>query len=84
MPRGETGRLAVRGPTGCRYLADPRQADYVKRGWNMTGDVYRVDEDGYFWFVSRADDMIISSGYNIGRPRWRMRSCNTPMSPRPR
>ncbi len=68
LPRGETGRLAVRGPTGCRYLADPRQADYVKRGWNMTGDVYRVDEDGYFWFVSRADDMIVSSGYNIGAP----------------
>ncbi len=68
LPRGETGRLAVRGPTGCRYLADPRQADYVKRGWNMTGDLYRVDEDGYFWFVSRADDMIVSSGYNIGAP----------------
>jgi 2-aminobenzoate-CoA ligase len=68
LPRGETGRLAVRGPTGCRYLADPRQADYVRNGWNMTGDVYRVDEDGYFWFVSRADDMIVSSGYNIGAP----------------
>ncbi len=68
LPRGETGRLAVRGPTGCRYLADPRQAEYVKRGWNMTGDVYRLDEDGYFWFVSRADDMIVSSGYNIGAP----------------
>ncbi|HWE46167.1 MAG TPA: AMP-binding protein [Caulobacteraceae bacterium] len=68
LPPGEIGRLAVRGPTGCRYLADARQADYVKRGWNMTGDMYRVDEDGYFWFVSRADDMIVSSGYNIGAP----------------
>ena len=59
------GRLAVRGPTGCRYLADERQRSYVIDGWNVTGDIYRRDEDGYFWFVSRADDMIISSGYNI-------------------
>jgi 2-aminobenzoate-CoA ligase len=65
---GETGRLAVRGPTGCRYLSDPRQRDYVRRGWNMTGDLYRRDEEGYFWFVSRADDMIVSAGYNIGAP----------------
>jgi 2-aminobenzoate-CoA ligase len=65
---GETGRLAVRGPTGCRYLDDERQAAYVKDGWNLTGDVYRLDEDGYFWFVARSDDMIISSGYNIGAP----------------
>lgn len=68
LPAGETGRLAVRGPTGCRYLDDPRQAAYVQDGWNLTGDVYRLDEDGYFWFVARADDMIISSGYNIGAP----------------
>lgn len=68
LPAGETGRLAVKGPTGCRYLADERQADYVKGGWNLTGDVYRVDEDGYFWFVARGDDMIVSSGYNIGAP----------------
>jgi 2-aminobenzoate-CoA ligase len=68
LPAGETGRLAVRGPTGCRYLADGRQAAYVQDGWNLTGDVYRLDEDGYFWFVARADDMIISSGYNIGAP----------------
>lgn len=62
------GRLAVRGPTGCRYLADERQRDYVIDGWNVTGDVYRRDADGYYWFVSRADDMIISSGYNIAAP----------------
>jgi 2-aminobenzoate-CoA ligase len=62
---GEVGRLAVRGPTGCRYLADPRQADYVSGGWNYTGDAFRVDEDGYFWFEARTDDLIISSGYNI-------------------
>ena len=68
LPPGETGRLAVRGPTGCRYLDDDRQAAYVQNGWNLTGDVYRLDEDGYFWFVARADDMIISSGYNIGAP----------------
>ena len=65
---GEIGRLAVRGPTGCRYLADPRQQDYVLDGWNLTGDAYLEDEDGYFWFQSRADDMIISSGYNIAGP----------------
>ncbi len=68
LPRGSTGRLAVTGPTGCRYLDDPRQLDYVKDGWNVTGDLYRVDEDGYFWFVSRADDLIISAGYNIAGP----------------
>ena len=65
---GEIGRLAVRGPTGCRYLADPRQQEYVLDGWNLTGDAYLEDEDGYFWFQSRADDMIISSGYNIAGP----------------
>ena len=68
LPPGEVGRLAVRGPTGCRYLADPRQADYVVDGWNVTGDAYKVDEDGYFWFQARTDDMIISSGYNISGP----------------
>jgi 2-aminobenzoate-CoA ligase len=68
LPHGETGRLAVRGPTGCRYLDDERQAAYVRDGWNLTGDIYRQDADGYFWFVARADDMIVSSGYNIGAP----------------
>ena len=62
------GRLAIKGPTGCRYLADDRQRNYVANGWNVTGDIYRRDADGYFWYVSRADDMIISSGYNIGAP----------------
>lgn len=62
------GRLAVRGPTGCRYLDDPRQANYVQGGWNITGDTYRKDADGYFWYVARSDDMIVSSGYNIGAP----------------
>lgn len=62
------GLLAVKGPTGCRYLADERQKNYVVNGWNVTGDLYRRDADGYFWYVSRADDMIISSGYNIGAP----------------
>jgi 2-aminobenzoate-CoA ligase len=68
LPRGSTGRLAVRGPTGCRYLADPRQAQYVQNGWNVTGDTYYQDEDGYFWFQARSDDMILSSGYNISGP----------------
>lgn len=62
------GRLAVRGPTGCRYLDDPRQAAYVVDGWNVTGDSYRVDAEGYFWYLARADDMIVSSGYNIAPP----------------
>jgi 2-aminobenzoate-CoA ligase len=66
---GEIGRLAVRGPTGCKYLANQeRQAAYVQGGWNFTGDLYRQDEDGYFWYVSRSDDMIISAGYNISGP----------------
>ncbi len=65
---GEVGRLAVRGPTGCRYLADPRQAEYVKDGWNITGDSFSMDEDGYLHFAARNDDMIISSGYNIAGP----------------
>ena len=62
------GRLAVKGPTGCRYLDDPRQAVYVQRGWNVTGDTYRRDADGYYWYVARSDDMIVSSGYNIAAP----------------
>ncbi|MEQ8603354.1 MAG: benzoate-CoA ligase family protein [Marivibrio sp.] len=68
LPAGEVGRLAVRGPTGCRYLADPRQRDYVRDGWNLTGDAYMRDEDGYFHFKARADDMIVSAGYNISGP----------------
>jgi 2-aminobenzoate-CoA ligase len=63
-----TGRLAVRGPTGCRYLNDRRQRDYVQNGWNVTGDHYRIDDDGYFWFEARGDDMIVSAGYNIAGP----------------
>ena len=63
-----TGRLAVKGPTGCRYFDDARQLDYVIGGWNVTGDTYRRDEDGYFWYVARSDDMIVSSGYNIAAP----------------
>jgi 2-aminobenzoate-CoA ligase len=65
---GVVGRLAVRGPTGCRYLNDPRQLDYVRDGWNLTGDAYLVDEDGYFHYQARTDDMIVSSGYNIAGP----------------
>ncbi|MGH8867264.1 MAG: AMP-binding protein [Actinomycetes bacterium] len=68
VPDGEIGRLAVRGPTGCRYLADPRQAVYVQDGWNITGDTYLRDEAGYFWYQARSDDMIIASGYNIAGP----------------
>jgi len=65
---GDVGKLAVRGPTGCRYLADDRQDVYVKDGWNLTGDAFFRDKEGYFHFVARADDMIISSGYNIAGP----------------
>ena len=68
VPAGTVGRLAVRGPTGCRYLADPRQRDYVRNGWNLTGDSFLVDADGRFHFAARSDDMIISSGYNIAGP----------------
>jgi 2-aminobenzoate-CoA ligase len=68
QPPGTVGRLAVKGPTGCRYLGDPRQAHYVQHGWNVTGDAYVEDEDGYFWYQARTDDMIISSGYNIAGP----------------
>jgi 2-aminobenzoate-CoA ligase len=65
---GTIGRLAVRGPTGCRYLADKRQRQYVQDGWNVTGDTYLMDEDGYFWYQARSDDMIVSAGYNIAGP----------------
>ena len=66
VPRGEIGRLAVRGPTGCRYLADiDRQRGYVEDGWNITGDSFREDDDGYFWYVARTDDMIITGGHNV-------------------
>ncbi len=68
MPAGIAGRLAVRGPTGCRYLADTRQHNYVQSGWNVTGDTYVMDDDGYFWYQARSDDMIISAGYNIAGP----------------
>ncbi|MBS0446851.1 MAG: AMP-binding protein [Proteobacteria bacterium] len=65
---GQIGRLAVKGPTGCRYLADERQRQYVQDGWNLTGDAYLVDEDGYYVYQARTDDMIVSGGYNIGGP----------------
>lgn len=68
VAQGEVGKLAVKGPTGCKYLADARQREYVKDGWNYTGDAYRIDEDGYFIYQARADDMIISAGYNIAGP----------------
>jgi 2-aminobenzoate-CoA ligase len=68
VPRGQVGRLAVKGPTGCKYLDDPRQAAYVQGGWNLTGDAYRVDDDGQFVYQARTDDMIISGGYNIAGP----------------
>ncbi len=65
---GTIGRLAVRGPTGCRYFADERQRRYILNGWNLTGDTYLMDQDGYFWYQSRSDDMIVSAGYNIAGP----------------
>jgi len=68
VPRGQIGRLAVRGPTGCRYLADARQRNYVRDGWNLTGDSFIQDEEGRFHFAARSDDMILSSGYNIAGP----------------
>ncbi|MDT7796713.1 MAG: 2-aminobenzoate-CoA ligase, partial [Actinomycetota bacterium] len=68
VPDGTPGLLAVQGPTGCRYLGDPRQADYVRDGWNLTGDTYVRDAEGYFRFVARSDDMTVSSGYNIAAP----------------
>ncbi|MEO9614548.1 MAG: AMP-binding protein [Nitratireductor sp.] len=68
VPRGTVGKLAVRGPTGCRYLADDRQRDYVRDGWNLTGDAFYQDEDGRFHFAARTDDIIVSAGYNIAGP----------------
>jgi 2-aminobenzoate-CoA ligase len=68
VPDGQPGRLAVQGPTGCRYLGDDRQRTYVQRAWNITGDTYVRDADGYYWFQARSDDMIISAGYNIAGP----------------
>jgi 2-aminobenzoate-CoA ligase len=68
VPNGTVGRLAIRGPTGCRYLADERQRAYVQGGWNLTGDAVTMDDDGYVYFKARTDDLIISSGYNIGAP----------------
>jgi 2-aminobenzoate-CoA ligase len=68
VPRGEVGRLAVKGPTGCRYLADERQKAYVRDGWNLTGDSFWQDDEGRFHFAARSDDMIVSAGYNIAGP----------------
>ena len=68
VPRGTVGKLAVRGPTGCRYLNDERQRAYVQNGWNLTGDAFVQDADGYFHFAARNDDMIVSAGYNIAGP----------------
>src|SRR5690606_5448658 len=68
LPRGQIGRLAVRGPTGCRYMADDRQRKYVRDGWNLTGDSFVQDEEGRFHFGARSDDMIVSAGYNIAGP----------------
>ena len=68
LPAGEVGKLAVRGPTGCRYLGGDRQKSYVRDGWNLTGDAFSQDADGYFHFAARSDDMIVSSGYNIAGP----------------
>jgi 2-aminobenzoate-CoA ligase len=68
LPPGQVGRLAVKGPTGCKYLDDPRQANYVQGGWNLTGDAYLVDDDGWFVYQARTDDMIVSAGYNIAGP----------------
>jgi 2-aminobenzoate-CoA ligase len=68
LPPGTVGKLAVRGPTGCRYLADQRQSNYVRNGWNLTGDTFVRDENRRLSFVARSDDMIISSGYNIAGP----------------
>jgi len=68
VPDGHLGRLAVKGPTGCRYLADERQRSYAVNGWNITGDTYIRDADGYYWYQARSDDMIITSGYNVAGP----------------
>jgi 2-aminobenzoate-CoA ligase len=68
LPAGEIGRLAVKGPTGCKYLDDERQREYVQAGWNYPGDAYRMDAQGYFYYVARTDDMIVSAGYNVSGP----------------
>jgi 2-aminobenzoate-CoA ligase len=68
LPPGEIGKLAVQGPTGCRYLDDARQGNYVRDGWNLPGDTFRMDADGYFYYQARSDDMIVSAGYNIAGP----------------
>ena len=68
LPRGTPGRLALKGPTGCRYLGGQKQDDYVQDGWNISGDTFVQDQDGYFHFAARNDDMIISAGYNIAGP----------------
>jgi 2-aminobenzoate-CoA ligase len=68
VPRGTVGKLAVIGPTGCRYLDDARQANYVRAGWNYPGDAFRQDADGYFFYQARTDDMIVTAGYNVGGP----------------
>jgi 2-aminobenzoate-CoA ligase len=68
LPPGHAGHLAVRGPTGCRYLDDPRQTDFVRDGWNVTGDLFLKDEEGRFRFVARADDVIVSAGESIAAP----------------
>lgn len=68
VPPGEVGKLAVKGPTGCRYLADERQKNYVRNGWNLPGDAFRMDEDGYYYYVARIDDIIVTSGYNVSSP----------------
>jgi 2-aminobenzoate-CoA ligase len=68
VPHGTVGKLALQGPVGCRYLDDARQVDYVKNGWNYPGDSFVQDDDGYFFYQARADDMIITAGYNVGGP----------------
>jgi 2-aminobenzoate-CoA ligase len=68
LPRGTPGKLAVKGPTGCRYLDDHRQRSYVRDGWNLTGDTFVQDDDGYFRYQARSDDMIVTSGYNVAGP----------------
>ncbi len=78
VPDGVPGQLAVKGPTGCRYLADKRQLEYVRDGWNITGDIYVRDADGYFWHQSRSDDMIVSAGYNIAAPEVEFALCGHP------
>lgn len=68
LPPGEVGKLAIKGPTGCRYLADERQQNYVKNGWNLPGDAFHMDADGYFYYHARVDDIIVTSGYNVSSP----------------